>query len=227
MISEAEAVAQLGKLAVGERDGTMDKAVISIGPFSAYVLISAIQMVMRHGGMEGGPTVGVLASLRDQFLVLFPEGGPIREILAMGMDPERDVPIVDTTTGSGPALVPCPECGGQTWHRDPSVPEDSDEHVLACKQCGHTISLEQLMHAMGLAGDVIEMPLVEIPMRTDKGDVNFPCQICDGTLWRPVDGAYGCNQCRTVYSRETILGLMDAMITMAAEDAESKTASDG
>lgn len=171
MISEAEAVTAIGALAIGERDGTMEKAQITIGPFSGYVLVSTIQLAMRHPGLTGGgPTVGLLEQIRDQLLVLFPPGSAVREVLEMGMDPEHDMPT----------------------------------------------RVEELVATMGLEGGIME-----IPVRDGAKNVDFACPICGGTQWRPMEDAYKCEQCRIIYGRETILGLIDAFLAVAAAHAES------
>jgi hypothetical protein len=202
MTSE-QALVVLGRLAVAERDEAQRKPLM-IGPFSCYVLISAIQLVMRHPELEGGPTVDVLTQLRDQLLAAFPEGSDVRAILAMGMDPAHDVPTVGTV-GVGP--VGCPECGSRTWHFE-------DDQTLTCKECGHCTTMEFLITESGSVGGVIETPVSRIPVRVDKEHVDFPCPICGGVDWHPMEFAYGCDLCRTVFSRDIILGLIDAMLKM-------------
>ena len=159
MISDAEALAVIAELAVAERDGTAEKSQITIGPFSTYVLISAIQLAMRHDGVSGGggPTLGILTQIRDQLLVMFPEGSRVREILALGMDPDRDMPVIDTTSSrppvSGPILqIPfrvdaetfflvCPACQSVDWR------ESGNDY--ACARCRTVYSRESILARIG------------------------------------------------------------------------------
>jgi hypothetical protein len=213
-MDEAEMVAALGALAIAERDRTMPYLNVSIGPFSNYCLISGIQLAMRHPGVNGGPTAGTLTSIRDQLLKAFPEESPVREILALGMDPARDVPTVEML----PTAVPCPECGGHAWHL-------GDDQTLDCKQCGHTVTMQELVDKMGLAGAVMEAPpLATIPARPGSKTIDFPCPICDGTDWRPMQSSYACDHCLTVFTRETIVGLVDVYLKIYGEHAEGKAA---
>ena len=51
-VDEAAVMAELMPLAQAERDGTDDKALISIGPFSAFTLIGLLQLAYRHPGLS-------------------------------------------------------------------------------------------------------------------------------------------------------------------------------
>jgi ssDNA-binding Zn-finger/Zn-ribbon topoisomerase 1 len=206
MMTEEECLAAIARLAVAERDGTAEKKHLAIGPFTCYLLISAIQLVMRHPNLGEGPTVGVLTQLRDQLITAFPEGGQVREILAMGMDPQYDQPVIDTT--DAPTAVGCPQCDSHAWHL-------GDDQDLTCKRCGYSTTMEKLMASLGMAGGVIEMPLANIPVRVDSENVYFSCPACSGTDWRAGKDTYTCDSCRTIFARETILALIDRMITRA------------
>jgi hypothetical protein len=210
VISESEAVAHLAKLAVAERYDTANKATVNMGPFTAYTLISAIQLVMRHPELSG-PTAGILTEIRDQLLTLFDGDGITREILAMGMDPDCDVPVADYADQAHPDVIRCPECGGGKWHQEDNPDDDAaddGESLVSCLGCGYSANLASMIGDMITNGQVPRT----IPYQAGAGTRDFSCPVCGGGEWYTgeVPGdmeAVRCAGCKTIYSREVISDL--------------------
>jgi len=75
-------------MAKSERDGTAQNALISLGPWTAWTVLGAIDLALRH------PHVPVvikeqLGEIREQLSVLF-DGTPGEEALRQGADPAND-----------------------------------------------------------------------------------------------------------------------------------------
>lgn len=104
-IDELEAMNYVRSLAEAERDGTDGNATISIGPFSAFTLIGALQLAMRHPLMSDTQRF-LLEEIVDQMMPLF-AGTPGEQLIALGADPDSDVPH-GCQYPSGPHSPECP-----------------------------------------------------------------------------------------------------------------------
>lgn len=87
--SEAEAVEYVTRLARLEMGGA-PKAVIRMGPFTAFTLIGAVQLAMRHPDMSPENS-RLLAAVIDDLRPLF-AGTPGEMLLGLGDEPAFDVP---------------------------------------------------------------------------------------------------------------------------------------
>jgi hypothetical protein len=107
-ITEAESVDYVKSLYEMEADPETPRAVINLGPFSAFVMICALQLAMRHP--EFSPTqADLLAQIIDQMRPLF--SGTIGwELLELGNHPEFDIPCT-CAYPFGPHAPECPPDG--------------------------------------------------------------------------------------------------------------------
>lgn len=79
----------LAELARAELDGTADPSQVMIGPYSAFVMISALQLAWRHPDLPDHMRDTIEATAR-QFQVLF--GEPLAGYIELGWDISQDVP---------------------------------------------------------------------------------------------------------------------------------------
>ena len=87
--AEAAAVAYLADLYEIEQTPGYIPAVLCLGPYSAFLVISGLQLATRHPGMS--PTQrGWLADIIDQLRPLF-AGTPGEALIDLGDDPAFDV----------------------------------------------------------------------------------------------------------------------------------------
>jgi hypothetical protein len=89
-MTEHEAVEYVASLYRLEREPGHDRATLLIGPASAFVLIGALQLAMRHPDMADR-TRAMLAAVIDQMRPLF-AGTPGAALLELGDRPELDIP---------------------------------------------------------------------------------------------------------------------------------------
>lgn len=87
-------------IAVAEHENQMPKAIISVGPFTAFCMISALQLANRHPDLTGSMRTQI-RSVVDQLKPLF-VGTPAEEMINRGDHPEWDVDI---------PTVRCAKCG--------------------------------------------------------------------------------------------------------------------
>ena len=105
VISEAESVEYVKKLYRIEQDPGHDQAAVLMGPFTAFTVIGALQLAMRHP--EFSPDQARLVqSFIDQCKPLF-AGTPGEQLLGMGDEPAFDVPAACRYPFGSHA----PECG--------------------------------------------------------------------------------------------------------------------
>jgi hypothetical protein len=105
VLSEAEGVEYVMNLALLEREPGHAKATLTIGPFTAFTLIGALQLATRHP--EFSPDQARLVrKVIDQMRPLF-AGTPGEMLLKLGDEPAFDVPR-GCSYPSGPHA---PECG--------------------------------------------------------------------------------------------------------------------
>jgi hypothetical protein len=90
-MTEHEAVEYIASLYWLEAEPGHDQATIKIGPASAFVLIGALQLAMRHSD-TAGRTRAMLAEIIDQLRPLF-AGTPGAALLELGDQPELDIPV--------------------------------------------------------------------------------------------------------------------------------------
>jgi hypothetical protein len=109
-ISEADALAYLMRLADLEEQQPDERATITVGPFTAFTLIGALQLAMRHPGFSPVQT-DLVGQVIDQLRPLF-AGTPGEQLLRLGDDPAFDIPR-DCTHPLGPHSPACPP-GGHT-----------------------------------------------------------------------------------------------------------------
>jgi hypothetical protein len=88
-------------IAVEERENRAINATISVGPFTAFCMISALQLATRHPNLTGSIKTQI-RSVVHQLKPLF-AGSPVEEIIDRGDHPEWDVDLSTT--------VPCAKCG--------------------------------------------------------------------------------------------------------------------
>lgn len=78
----------LKDLARQEAQGT--RVPISVGPYTAFVLIGAIQMAYRHPGMNADPRLAAMLKTVGGLLESMFAAGPLQQLLADGWDTSRD-----------------------------------------------------------------------------------------------------------------------------------------
>jgi len=82
------AIEYLARLYEIERDPDHERAVLFIGPYSAFVMIGTLQLATRHPGLS--PThLELLAEIIDQLRPLF-TGTPGEALIRLGDDPAND-----------------------------------------------------------------------------------------------------------------------------------------
>lgn len=89
-MTDEEAITYLKSLAALEQDPACHKATITMGPWSAFIAIGTWQLAMRHPDFSPAQSE-LVQSLIDQLAPLF-DGTPGAELLALGNDPDRDIP---------------------------------------------------------------------------------------------------------------------------------------
>jgi len=102
-------------IAESERDGTADRATLCVGPFTAFCMIAALQVAVRHPVVSGSMKT-TLRSIVDQLKPWF-DGTPVEEALRRGDHPEWDVrdddtPVIMCPRGCGFSVGNC-GCGGE------------------------------------------------------------------------------------------------------------------
>lgn len=107
-VSEAEAVEYIKRLFELENDPDSQKAVITMGPFTAFSLIGGLQLAMRHPDFSP-VQADLMNRLIDQFRPLF-RGTPGEQLLELGDDPAYDIER-DCQHPFGPHSPKCPPEG--------------------------------------------------------------------------------------------------------------------
>ena len=87
--AEAAAVAYLADLYEIERDADYVPAVLCLGPYSAFLIVSGLQLATRHPGMSPAQR-RFITDIIDQLRPLF-AGTPGEALIRLGDDPEFDV----------------------------------------------------------------------------------------------------------------------------------------
>lgn len=124
-ITEAEAVEYIKRLMELEHEPGSEKALISIGPFSAFVLIGALQLALRHP--EFSPSqASMVNAVIDQMRPLF-TGTPGEQLLRLGDEPAYDIER-DCKHPFGPHSPKCPPGGHPGFAAEP----DSNARCLDC-----------------------------------------------------------------------------------------------
>jgi hypothetical protein len=127
----------LAEFAQAEQDGTAEKAIIVLGPFTLYTLISAVQLACRNPGM-GDQLRERLTAVTGQMMENFPDGSIIRELLEQGNDPSQDV--IEGEVMQVPyrtdktRMLRCPACSNDMWIAGPD-PEDRSVNRFQCYEC--------------------------------------------------------------------------------------------
>lgn len=89
-MTDQEAIDWLKRIAALEQEPDCHKTTITMGPWSAFIAISAWQLAMRHPGFSPANSE-LVGSLIEQLSVLF-DGTPGAELVRAGNDSARDVP---------------------------------------------------------------------------------------------------------------------------------------
>ena len=87
-MTEADAVAYVRQLAELEQEGARSE--LSLGPFTAFTLVGALQLATRHPEMSDTQRQ-LIGNIIDGMRPWF-DGTPGEELLRAGDDPARDVP---------------------------------------------------------------------------------------------------------------------------------------
>lgn len=84
---DAEVVRLLAEFAQAEQDGTAEKATLMVGPFTGYLLISALQLALRHPALSD-----LIRDTLEQFIARMRPwfGGVLGEAIDAGLDPASD-----------------------------------------------------------------------------------------------------------------------------------------
>lgn len=90
MMNETEAVDYVATLARLEQDPGHRKATITMGPFTAFTLIGALQLATRHPEFSPQQT-GLINEVIGQLRPLF-AGTPGEVLLGLGDEPAFDIP---------------------------------------------------------------------------------------------------------------------------------------
>lgn len=77
-------VLAIERLAIEELRGTLNHMVI--GPFTAFCVISAIQLACRHPDVCNTDVGRTVRKLADQLTLMFEP--PVRDLIAKGWDPD-------------------------------------------------------------------------------------------------------------------------------------------
>lgn len=87
--ADQAAVALLVQLHALEQDPSYEGALVDLGPYSSWLIVSAIQLALRHPSVDG-TLAGQLEQLGRTLAGTLPE--PYRAMLAAGWDTSQDVP---------------------------------------------------------------------------------------------------------------------------------------
>lgn len=112
----ADYVALLYRL---EQNPECPRAIIHLRPFSAYLLISSLQLAMRHPGLSE-TQADILNSIISQIMPLF-AGTPGEQLLETGNHPEFDIPRT-CQYPRGPHAPECPPGGHLAFNSEPWNP---------------------------------------------------------------------------------------------------------
>ena len=140
-----EAVAYLVEMGTAEREGRARMMMLEIGPYTAFVLIGALQLATRHPAMKDDQR-GQIQAIIDQLKIPF-QGTPAMTILNLGDDPANDIPRLAPAPGSvdfmlgAPDPVGCPKCGALAW----SAEVTPGAMVYRCKECLFFMTARELV----------------------------------------------------------------------------------
>lgn len=109
-LTELEAIEYLKKLHDIEQAPGHAKAILHLGPWSAFVLIGALQLATRHPEMSPSQR-DLIGQIIDQLRPLF-TGTPGEQLLQLGNDPANDIER-ECKHPFGPHSPKCPP-GGHT-----------------------------------------------------------------------------------------------------------------
>lgn len=122
-MTDQEAIEYIASLAALEQDPGHQRAVVTMGPFSAFVAIGTWQLAMRHP--EFSPwQADLVHQLIDQLKPLF-AGTPGAELIDLGNDPARDV----VRTCQHPFGPHSPECPPGEHSAPPRLPDKLTDHL--------------------------------------------------------------------------------------------------
>jgi hypothetical protein len=96
---EEDIVKAIAELALAEINGTAEPCNVSIGPFSMFQLIGALQLALRHPNMPASIRDTILQIARS-FATCFNEGTTARAAIEAGFNPANDIPF-DQDSGWG------------------------------------------------------------------------------------------------------------------------------
>ena len=105
-MTEREGVEYVASLYRLEADPDHDRTMVYLGPATAFVLISALQLAIRHPDMSD-QIRGYLTVIIDQLRPLF-SGTPGAFLLQLGDHPVYDIPTA-CEYPAGPHAPGCPE----------------------------------------------------------------------------------------------------------------------
>lgn len=108
MIDDAEAIRYIAHLAQLEQQPGHKEATITMGPFTAFVMIGALQLATRHPNFSPGHHQ-LVGQIIDQCKPMF-RGTPAEQLLDLGDDPANDVPR-HSCEHQASNFMPCTECG--------------------------------------------------------------------------------------------------------------------
>jgi hypothetical protein len=100
---ERETIRALTELVRDEQAGRAKPGTVSIGPFSAFIVIGALQLAWRHPGMPPAHKE-IIEGMARQMQGWF--GGHLAAQLERGWDPSQDV---DTSGPDAPVSGPGPD----------------------------------------------------------------------------------------------------------------------
>lgn len=136
-------------IAVAERENQVAKATISVGPFTAFCMISTLQLANRHPALNGSMRTQI-RSVVDQLKPLF-VGTPAEELINRGDHPEWDVSqstprIYDDNLPQGSVYV--------RWQRDQPRRANTftvTERPVWCYLCSEPVEIGQelVLYAFG------------------------------------------------------------------------------
>lgn len=108
-IDEQGAIAAITELARQEQSGDFEPLILQLGPFTAYMLVTWLQLVTRHPHLRAEmlrTVVSVGRSIQGQL----PEVPAA--ILEIGWDPAQDVPrLAHECEHQASNFMPCRVCG--------------------------------------------------------------------------------------------------------------------
>lgn len=108
MVTEEEAARYIGMLYQLEQGPEAQTAIIHLGPFTAFVMIGALQLAMRHPDFSE-MHADLITQVINQMKPLF-KGTLAETILELGDHPELDVPR-SCKHPFGPHAPECPPAG--------------------------------------------------------------------------------------------------------------------